>query len=302
MWSENYLSGACFPAAGAGVWLHQCRPQHDTRFWEEIFTFMLPGDRYLVAKGARLADGPAPAGPALTYECLQPFAKWRKSFHGLARLVSGEELRAGALTDGPHIAVDMELIWTGVGPAFDMDMSEQSWASVKAHYQQHCRITGTIDFGGEHLDLDGYGIRDHSWGPRDLSRLGNHVWIYGELESGRRIMYFHHVAEDGVGLLEHAHEADDDPRPLVAAGELAVPRPPQAWAEPYVIELRRADGEVLPLRGEILSAPALALTNGSEMQLGAPGPDATHHLFECATRFEWAGEGGYGITEWSWRT
>lgn len=302
MWSENYLSGACFPAAGAGVWVHQCRPQHDTRFWEEVFTFMLPGDRYLVAKGARLADGAGASGPALTYECLQPFVRWRKSFHGLARLVPGEELRAGPLADGPHLAVDMDLTWTGAGPAFDMDMSEQSWASVQAHYQQHCRVTGTIEFARERLELDGCGIRDHSWGPRDLSRLGNHAWIYGELSSGRRIMYFHHDTAGGSGRLDHGHEAADDLRPLVAAGELPVPRVPRAWAEPYVLELRRADGQVLPLRAEILSGQALALTNGSELQLGAPGPDATHHLFECPTRFEWDGEAGYGMTEWSWRT
>lgn len=305
MWSENYLSGACFPAAGAGVWLHQSRPQHDPRFWEEVFTVSLPGDRYLLAKGATLGvpHGNGPIGPGLRYECVEPFRVWRKTFSGLARLVTGAEARSGPLVDGPHLAVDMDLTWTCLGPPFDMDMSEQVWADTKAHYQQHCRVAGWIEFGGDRFALDGVGMRDHSWGPRDLGGLGNHTWIYGEFPSGRRIMYFHHRTSAGGGLLDIGHIVDDrGTSSLRSAGELPVPRDPSAWAEPYSLDLAGSDGAVTSLRGDILGAIPLALTNGSELQLGAPGPDATHHLFECPTRFVLDGEIGYGITEWTWRT
>jgi hypothetical protein len=303
MWSENYLSGVCFPSAGTGAWFHQSRPQHDTRFLESVFTFMLPGDRFLVAKGACPADEHASTfGAGLTYECVEPFRRWHKSFHGLARLVSGDQLRRGPLPDGPHLAVDMDLIWEGAGPTFDMDMSEQVWAQVKAHYQQHCRVRGQIAFGDEQLELTGFGMRDHSWGPRDLAQLGNHVWIYGEFPSGRRIMYFHHATPTGGGLLEHGHELDRQMRPIAKVGQLAVPRAPAGWGADYEVEFRRADGDIRKLRGEILTAVPLALDNGSELILGAPGATASHHLFESASRFEWDGEIGYGITEWSWRT
>jgi hypothetical protein len=303
MWSENYLSGVCFPSAQAGAWFHQSRPQHDPRFWESVFTFMLPGDRFLVAKGAAHADPHASSfGAGLTYECLEPFRLWRKSFHGLARLVSGDQLRSGPLPDGPHVAVDMDLMWEGAGPTFDMDMSEQVWAGVKAHYQQHCRVRGQLAFGDERYELRGCGIRDHSWGPRDLAQLGNHVWIYGEFPSGRRIMYFHHVTPTGAGLLEHGHELDRELRPITKVGELPVPRPAAHWGDAYTVEFRCADGEVRKLHGDILTAVPLAMDNGSELILGAPGATASHHLFESASRFEWDGEVGYGITEWSWRT
>ena len=46
--------------------------------------------------------------------------------------MSGDELRSGPLADGPHVAVDMELIWTGAGPTFDMDMSDYEEALKKA--------------------------------------------------------------------------------------------------------------------------------------------------------------------------
>src|SRR5262245_6804346 len=167
-WSENYLSGACFPETGTGCWLHQSRPHHDPRFWSEIFTFALPGDRFLMSKGATLADPgrDGPTGPGLRYDCVEPYGRWTKRFPRLARLAEGDELRAGPLADGPLLAVDMDLEWECVGPPFDMDMSEQVWADIKAHYQQHGRIRGTIEWAGERLELSGFGMRDHSWGPR----------------------------------------------------------------------------------------------------------------------------------------
>ena len=191
-----------------------------------------------------------------------------------------------------------------------MDMSEQVWADVKAHYQQHCRVSGTISLEGngieaERLDLDGFGMRDHSWGPRDLSGLGNHTWIYGEFPSGRRLMYFFHVTPEGGGLLDVGHEAEgDELRPLRKADghELQVPRDPAAWAEPYEVEFERSTGEVSTLKGEILGGIPLGLANGSELTMGAAGPLDSHHLIECPSRLEWDGEVGFGITEWTWRT
>jgi len=63
-WSENYLSGACFPQARAGVWLHQSRPQHDPRFWEEIFTFALPDGRLRAVEGSDTSRCPAATAPS----------------------------------------------------------------------------------------------------------------------------------------------------------------------------------------------------------------------------------------------
>ena len=43
---------------------------------------------------------------------------------------------------------------------------------AKAHYEQHTRVTGTIeidgvgDAAGEAWEMNGLGLRDKSWGPR----------------------------------------------------------------------------------------------------------------------------------------
>jgi hypothetical protein len=299
LWSENYLSQAYFPQAEVGLWLHQCRPAHDRDLWEEITVIYLPDDRFLLAKGAGLGRGEqGPWGAALRYRCEEPFVRWTKSFRGTARLVEGEEMRAGPLADGLSVGVDMETTWRGLGPAFDWDVSELTWADARSHYEQHCAVTGRLHFGEEEIELDGSGIRDHSWGPRDVAGIGRHIWAHAQFPSGRSFMLFHHVAPDG-NLVSHG---------LLDAGE-GIVRAELIGSAPLLTDAEQAgDGYELHLRGggdtaavlsaEILQVAGLGLTGLSELVLGVPpGPPASHQLFEGQTRFTWDGETGYGLSE-----
>ena len=53
--------------------------------------------------------------------------------------------------------------------------AEQSFA--KAHYEQHCAVTGTIRVGDEVLVIDGLGLRDKSWGPRHWQAIDWYRWL-----------------------------------------------------------------------------------------------------------------------------
>jgi hypothetical protein len=103
-WSENYLSVAAFPDAGAGHWLHLGRTPWDPHLWQEMFCFALPEDRYLVSRAtACTSDVDGPQGAGLSYSCEEPFRRWTKTLRGGARLMTGQELRAGPMTEGPLV-------------------------------------------------------------------------------------------------------------------------------------------------------------------------------------------------------
>ena len=55
--------------------------------------------------------------------------------------------------------------------------SEAGESFAKAHYEQHCAVTGTIVVGDEVVDLDGLGLRDKSWGPRYWQAIGWYRWL-----------------------------------------------------------------------------------------------------------------------------
>jgi hypothetical protein len=298
LWSENYLSHAAFPASGAGLWLHQCRPAYDHDLWEEIAVVYLPGDRFLVAKGAGPARGDeGPWGAALRYRCVEPFAEWTKTFRGAARLVTGEHLRSGPLTDGLSVGVHLETTWRALGPAFDWDVSELSWADDRSHYEQHCSVAGFLAFEGEQIELDGTGLRDHSWGPRDLSRIGRHIWAHAQFPGGRSFMIFHHVAPDGSVVSHVVLDAGGGLHPAELVGPAPLLDREDEAGHGYELTFRGRDGATATLEAEVRQVATLGVTGMSEVVIGRPEPPASHLLFEGHTRFAWDGETGYGLTE-----
>ncbi|MHB8670351.1 MAG: DUF7064 domain-containing protein [Acidimicrobiales bacterium] len=50
-------------------------------------------------------------------------------------------------------------------------------------YEQPCTVHGTVLVGDERIEFDGFGERDHSWGPRDWWAFG-WCWTSGHLEDG----------------------------------------------------------------------------------------------------------------------
>ncbi len=52
------------------------------------------------------------------------------------------------------------------------------------HYEQSGIVTGRIAYHGKQKVIEGTGQRDHSWGPRDWSGIGDWEWLSGQFESG----------------------------------------------------------------------------------------------------------------------
>ena len=48
---------------------------------------------------------------------------------------------------------------------------------ARAHYEQHMRVTGGVRFDERQLEIEGYGLRDHSWGPRTWQAIHSYEWL-----------------------------------------------------------------------------------------------------------------------------
>lgn len=295
-WSENYLSHASFPSQGMSHWLHLGRAPWDPTQWQEIMVFFLPEDRYLVAKTtARTPEVDGPRGAALRYHCDEPFIKWTKSFRGGARLLTGDQLRAGPLTDGLAVGVEFELAWDALGPAFTMDTSKQSWTD--AHYEQHCTVTGRLAWGDQDVTLDGTGLRDHSWGPRDYGGVGRHAWIHAHWSTGRSFMIFYLISADGTHTLSHVTlDLGNGPEDAELTSAAPLCRNLSDGLDGYRLEIRSATGQVVIIDAEVEQAATLSMIGKSEIGIGACA-DASHWLSEGQTRFTWDDESASGLTE-----
>lgn len=102
---------------------------------------------------------------ALLYQCDEALSRWR---------IQAKTAR-----------LDFDVAFTAETPAHvfpSMDARQASAASD--HYEQSGRVTGRLRIGGIERTLDGRGQRDHSWGPRDWSGVGEWIWLSGQFASG----------------------------------------------------------------------------------------------------------------------
>jgi hypothetical protein len=299
LWCENYLAYAYSPATQTGIWTHMCHRGGPPELWDEKFLVALPGDRYLAAKA--FSPGYGDGGPrtcSLSIRCQEPYRRCAISYRGAARLITGAELREAPVADGEHVPVELELECHALGPAYDFgeEKLDQSWGT--GHYEQPFRCRGQLEYGGERIELDGTGLRDHSWGPRDYAQIGSTAWIHGQFpESGRTFMAVMVTGKPPRPPFRYAVVGDAQRvEPSTVSGLPILTRRDDA-ATGYELDLE-AGGAPQRVTAEIVGSLDMAFIGPAEIALGRHrGPGVNHDYVISFTRFEWGGEVGYGVTD-----
>jgi len=237
----------------------------------------------------------------IRWTCDVPFQSWTKHFRGVAQLETTEQLEAGALPDGYNIPVDLDVSCTGMSVPYDYATAhlEQSWAT--RHYEQHISVEGELRYGDQSVAISGTGLRDHSWGPRDYTKLGYSTWIQGQFPtSGRSFMVVRVTGVPPSPELTYGLTSDRDGQYQAIPSELRIARVFQDADEDYEFSLITADGTVSTIKGQILRSTRCSFHGAAQMVLGIDRrPTANHHYVDAFTRFEWDGEVGYGVTEYT---
>lgn len=111
----------------------------------------------------------------LHYRVLEPFNSVAMRYTGeLMLLDDPEQLRNPhtMFAQAQRVAADIDLTLTAVSPMHGGEPTAEDQDTMYGrdfslgHFNQHTRTLGTIVLGDTTLTLDGYGWRDHSWGPR----------------------------------------------------------------------------------------------------------------------------------------
>jgi hypothetical protein len=127
----------------------------------------------------------------MRFEVIKAFEVLRVAYRGkiclLDRPVEMADPRR-AFTENPWTTCAVELEYRGLSPMLggervndDGTTAEEdpAQAFARGHYEQHVGTRGVVRVGDEEWEVDGYGLRDHSWGPRFWQAPWWYRWLTG---------------------------------------------------------------------------------------------------------------------------
>ena len=172
-WSESYYFNFVDPDSGVGAFTRMGFRPNDG--WADaLHAVYLPGGRVAFTYGRRTDLTPdvvetlGPVDPSvggLTLRRGEAFKRWDIVYAGEAQDMDDPSVMLLASRDRPdgwhraaHLAMDV---------AFDaISAPHYAVGGSQGHFEQTGRVRGSIRLGDERWDVQGFGVRDKSWGPR----------------------------------------------------------------------------------------------------------------------------------------
>lgn len=229
----------------------------------------------------------------------EPFAKLHVAYEGkacaLQEPLAMSDPRA-AFSSNPFLPVEVDLAIRGVGPMFGGERrggapareTREAMEFARGHFEQHHRATGTVRIDGERTDFDGYGLRDHSWGPRSWQAPRFYRWLTANFGEDFGFMASWIALPDGVEVRSgFVHRGRD----LVRVRDVEIDTD---WTgtekvhEHIRARLVCADGEELEVEGRVMSL--IPLRNRKDGRVT--------RISEGMTEWTCQGRTGYGLSEY----
>jgi len=124
----------------------------------------------------------------MRFEVVKPFVELRIDYEGPSSCLPTPSEMADprqALTTNPHTDCAVHLVYRGTSAMFGGEPDQPNETPRRGvrpgHYEQLGAASGSIEVGDERWDLDGFGLRDHSWGPRYWQAPWYYRWLTGNV-------------------------------------------------------------------------------------------------------------------------
>jgi hypothetical protein len=142
----------------------------------------------------------------MRFSVVEPFVELHVSYAGPVVLLDDPLQMADprqAFRDNPHTSCAVDLVYRGASAMFggepDRPTERPGEEFARGHYEQLVGASGTIEVGDERWALDGFGLRDHSWGPRYWQAPWYYRWLTGNVGPDFGFMGSRIARRDGPG-------------------------------------------------------------------------------------------------------
>jgi hypothetical protein len=153
-------------------------------------------------KRPQIVDNKKFAAGGMEFTVHEPFKRLSVSYDGHAVYLAQPLDLADpkqAFTSNPFRHVQLQLEYEGLSPMYggEHDGTNTEMVFAKGHYEQHVRATGRIAIDGQETPISGFGLRDHSWGPRSWQSPKFYRWLTCEFDAGFGFMGSQIVTQSG---------------------------------------------------------------------------------------------------------
>jgi hypothetical protein len=122
----------------------------------------------------------------MQFEVVRPLEELTVSFEGSLTLLTDPLEMADpkqAFTTNPAVACSIDLRYTATAPPVggesESTLERPGEEFARAHYEQLVAASGTVVVGDQVWAVNGFGLRDHSWGPRSWQAPWYYRWLVG---------------------------------------------------------------------------------------------------------------------------
>ncbi len=284
------------PERGVGGFLRLGNRANERHAEMTVTLYVGDGRVLFMFKRPQIEDNDSFDAGGCRFEVIDPGQTLRTVYEGSVVDLKDPRVMADprkAFEDSPRRRVVVDLVHEAVGPMYGSDHSqeegdrpaEQQFA--KAHYEQHMAVTGSLRIGDESLEIRGFGLRDHSWGPRFWQAIESYEWLTMNFGAD-----FHAM----VSIVRRDADQQRVGGVLVRGDELSLIREVDLHAEfeanglyhrAVRADITTADGEQLSIKGQVKGF--IPLRNRRE--------GLVTHIGEGMTQWRCGEHTGYGLSE-----
>lgn len=167
----------------------------------------LPGGKVaFMFRRPRVSTNEALHGAGMSIEVLDPFSRLRVTYAGPVVLLD-EPLQMSdpkdAFSSNPTTECEVELEYAAVAPPVGGEPSEPRERPgeefARGHYELLVSAVGSVTVGERSFAVSGWGLRDHSWGPRTWQAPWYYRWLTGNAGPGFGFMGTRIARREGEG-------------------------------------------------------------------------------------------------------
>jgi hypothetical protein len=250
-------------------------------------------------KRPKIAHNNAFDAGGLKYSVLEPLSRVAMDYTGELIIVENpEELRdpQQLFQTGPKVEGHARWVHEAVSPVHGGEPANDSVQTMygrdfsRGHFNLHSRARGEIRVGSQTWPIDGFGWRDHSWGPRYWQAIYYYRLFIANFANGDGFMLLKITDQQGRSRRQGVLLVDGDYEEIV---DLDIMTEWTQKRDPVRVHLGvRTDKRKALITGTIIRLAPLRNRRKTDDEV------LVSRIAEGYTAWEWDGRQGYGMTEY----